>query len=225
MKLSASMMCANYLSLGQDLEALENSKIDYLHIDVMDGDFVPNFQLGTDYVKAIRKAVNTPIDIHLMVNHPENHIGSFDLQPGDIMSIHQETTKHLQRTLCLIKERGAIASVAINPATPINAFDYILDDIGIVLLMTVNPGFAGQKLVPQTIQKISDTRKYLDDKGYSNIIIEVDGNCSFENVPLMSKAGAEIFVLGTSSIFNRNYTIPEAVEKLRLDKISPEIIL
>lgn len=219
MKLSASMMCANYLSLGQDLVALEKSKIDYLHIDVMDGDFVPNFQLGTDYVKAIRKAVKIPIDIHLMVNHPENHIGSFDLQPGDIMSIHQETTRHLQRTLCLIKDRGAIASVAINPATPINTFDYILDDVGIVLLMTVNPGFAGQKLVPQTIQKISDTRKYLDDKGYSNIIIEVDGNCSFENVPLMSKAGAEIFVLGSSSIFNKDYTIAEAVEKLQMDNL------
>jgi ribulose-phosphate 3-epimerase len=216
MKLSASMMCANYLSLGKDLEELEKSKIDYLHIDVMDGDFVPNFQLGTDYVKALRKETKIPIDIHMMVNHPENHIESFDLQSGDIMSIHHETTKHLQRTLSLIKEKGAIASVAINPATPINAFDYILDDIGIVLLMTVNPGFAGQRLVPQTIQKISDTRKYLDDKGYPNIKIEVDGNCSFENVPKMSKAGAEIFVVGSSSVFNKDYTISSAVEKLRL---------
>jgi ribulose-phosphate 3-epimerase len=216
MKLSASMMCANYLNLGRDLEELEKSKIDYLHIDVMDGDFVPNFQLGTDYVMALRKAAKIPIDIHMMVNHPENHIENFGLQPGDIMSIHHETTKHLQRTLCLIKDKGAIASVAINPATPINAFDYILDDIGIVLLMTVNPGFAGQKLIPQTIQKISDTRKYLDDKGYSNIMIEVDGNCSFENVPKMSKAGAEIFVVGSSSLFSMGHTISGAVEKLRL---------
>lgn len=215
MKLSASMMCANFLSLGKDLEELEKSKIDYLHIDIMDGDFVPNFQLGTDYVMALRKAAKIPIDIHMMVNHPENHIENFGLQPGDIMSIHHETTKHLQRTLSLIKNKGAIASVAINPATPINAFDYILDDIGIVLLMTVNPGFAGQKLVPQTIQKISDTRKYLDDKGYPNIMIEVDGNCSFENVPKMSKAGAEIFVVGSSSVFNKDFTIEEATQILR----------
>jgi ribulose-phosphate 3-epimerase len=213
------MMCADYLNLGKDLEELEKSKIDYLHIDVMDGDFVPNFQLGTDYVKALRRAVKIPIDIHMMVNHPENHVESFDLQPGDMMSIHQETTRHLQRTLCLIKDKGAIASVAINPATPINTFDYVLDDIGMILLMTVNPGFAGQKLVPQTIQKISDVRKYLDNKGYTNIIIEVDGNCSFENVPKMSKAGAEIFVVGSSSVFSPNYSISGAVKKLRLSNL------
>lgn len=182
----------------------------------MDGDFVPNFQLGTDYVKALRKASKIPIDIHMMVNNPENHIDSFDLQPGDIMSIHQETTRHLQRTLGLIKAKGAMASVAINPATPFNTLDYILEDIGMVLIMTVNPGFAGQKLVPQTIQKIADTRKYLDDKGYSNIIIEVDGNCSFENVPKMRKAGAKIFVVGSSSVFNNNYTITGAVDQLRI---------
>ncbi|MFN8254451.1 MAG: ribulose-phosphate 3-epimerase [Bacteroidales bacterium] len=216
MKLSASMMCANFLNLGEDIKQLEMSNVEYLHIDVMDGDFVPNFQLGTDYVKALRRASKIPIDIHMMVNNPENHIESFDLHPGDIMSVHQETTKHLQRTLTLINEKGAMAAVALNPATPINTFDYVLDDIGMVLIMSVNPGFAGQKLVPQTIQKIADTRKYLDDKGYPNIIIEVDGNCSFENVPKMSKAGADIFVVGSSSVFSKNYSIADAVNKLRM---------
>lgn len=217
MKLSASMMCANYLNLSKDLEELEKAKIDYLHIDVMDGEFVPNFQLGTDYVKALRNASKIPIDIHLMVNRPENHIESFGLLPGDIMSVHQETTRHLQRTLRLIKDHGAMASVAINPATPLSVLDYVLEDIDVVLIMTVNPGFAGQKLVPSTIQKISDTRIYLDNKGYSNITIEVDGNCSFDNVPRMSKAGAQIFVVGSSSVFNKNFTITEAANLLRLN--------
>ena len=216
MKLSASMMCANYLDLGEDIKQLEKSNVEYLHIDVMDGNFVPNFQLGTDYVKALRTASKIPIDIHLMVNNPENHIESFDLQPGDMMSVHLETTRHLQRTLTIIRDKGATAAVALNPATPINTFDYVLDDIGMVLIMTVNPGYAGQKLVPQTIQKIADTRKYLDDKGFKKIIIEVDGNCSFENVPGMCKAGAEIIVAGSSSLFNKSFTINEAVKKLRM---------
>ena len=213
------MMCANYLNLGSDIKELEESKIDYFHIDVMDGDFVPNFQLGTDYVKALRTASKIPVDIHLMVNNPEKHIDSFDLKPGDIMSVHQETTRHLQRTLSLIKDKGATPAMAINPSTPINTMDYILDDIGMVLIMTVNPGFAGQKLVPQTLKKISDTRKYLDDRGFNNIIIEVDGNCSFDNIPKMYKAGAEIFVAGTSSLFHQDYTIREAVIKLRKNSL------
>ncbi len=220
MKLSASMMCANYLNLGEDLRQLEDSKVEYLHIDVMDGDFVPNFQLGTDYVKALRKNSKIPMDIHMMVSNPANHICNFELQPGDIMSIHQETTKHLQRTLKLIKDTGAMASVAINPATAINVFDYVLDDIDMVLIMTVNPGFAGQQLVPQTIRKIADTRKYLDDKGYHNIAIEVDGNCSFENVPKMKDAGAEIFVVGSSSVFSDSYNIPDAVKRLRVSVVN-----
>lgn len=215
MKLSASMMCADYLNLIKDLEELEKAKIEYLHIDVMDGDFVPNFQLGTDYVAALRKVSNIPIDIHMMVNKPELHVDKFGLQPGDMMSIHTETTNHLQRTLRIIKDRGALASAAINPATSLSVLDYVLEDIDMVLIMTVNPGFAGQKLVPITIQKIADTRKYLDDKGYSNVVIEVDGNCSFENIPKMYEAGADIFVVGSSSVFNKKFTITEATNLLR----------
>ena len=213
-KLSASMMCADYLNLSKDVEALEKAGVDYLHIDVMDGDFVPNFQLGTDYVINLRKASRLPMDIHMMVNNPEKHIEKFELRPGDIMSIHFETTRHLQRALSLIKDTGAEAAVALNPATPIESFDYILDDISMVLLMTVNPGFAGQSLVPQTIRKITDARKYIDNKGFENILIEVDGNCSFENVPIMYAAGARVFVVGSSSIFSKDITIDDAVGRL-----------
>jgi ribulose-phosphate 3-epimerase len=220
MKLSASMMCADYLHLSEDIRQLEEAQIDYFHIDVMDGDFVPNFQLGTDYVRALRKSSKLPLDIHLMVNNPEKHIDNFELQPGDLMSVHYDTTRHLQRTLALIKERGATPAIALNPSTPIHMFDYVLDDLGMVLIMTVNPGYAGQKLIPQTLKKISDTRQYLNNRGYDRIKIEVDGNCSFENVPKMAAGGAEIFVVGTSSLFHKDYSIKEAAEILWLNNIS-----
>ncbi len=223
MKLSASMMCADYLHLSDNIRQLEEAKIDYFHIDVMDGDYVPNFQLGTDYVRALRKSSNIPIDIHLMVNNPEKHIDSFELQPGDMMSVHHDTTKHLQRTLSLIKDKKAIPAIALNPSVPIQMFDYVLDDIGMVLIMTVNPGYAGQKLIPQTLKKIADTRQYLDKNGYRHISIEVDGNCSFKNIPKMAHAGANIFVAGTSSLFHKDYTITESAALLR-SKTIPETI-
>ena len=213
--ISPSMMCADFANLSECVKKLEQENIEYLHIDVMDGDFVPNFTLGPDFINALRKITDIPMDIHLMINNPERHIDTFKLREGDIVAVHYEATKHLQKALKQIADKGAIPAVAINPATPINVLDYVLDDIGMVLVMTVNPGFAGQKLVPQTLQKITEVKEYLKRNGKENVLIEVDGNVSFENALKMRKAGADIFVAGTSSIFTDKLDFTEAVKTLR----------
>ncbi len=139
----------------------------------------------------------------------------FTIGKGDYVSVHAESTCHLQRVLGMIREKGAKPMVALNPATPVSALDYVLDDIDGVLVMTVNPGFSGQKLIPQTIQKIRDVRSYLNEKGYPDTEIEVDGNVSFENALRMKDAGANIFVAGTSSVFNPNFPLASGIAKLR----------
>lgn len=214
-KISPSIMCAGILDVQYYLDGFKRNDIEYLHVDIMDGEFVPNYTLGTDYVKNLRKASNIPLDVHLMVNNPEDKIDWFDFKEGEYVAIHVESTKHLQRALQKVKQTGAKPMAAINPATPISALDYILDDIDAVVVMTVNPGFAGQVLIPQTLKKIEDVREYLDKKGYSHIEIEVDGNVSFENAKKMAEAGADIFVAGTSSIFNENLDLDEGIKKLR----------
>lgn len=214
-KIAPSMMCADFNHLENDVLLLEKAGMEYLHFDIMDGNFVPNFTLGPDLMKAVRQITNIPFDIHLMVNHPENHIALFDIRPGDIVSVHQESTIHLQRTLQKIKDYGAKAAVALNPATPIYCLEDILDDIEVVLIMTVNPGFAGQKLVPATLAKIANLKKYLEEKAYSNIEVEVDGNVSFENARKMRDAGADIFVAGTSSLFIKGRDLLSCAEELR----------
>lgn len=214
-KISPSIMCAGILDVKYYLDGFKRNEIEYLHVDIMDGEFVPNYMLGTDYVKSLRKASDIPLDVHLMVNNPEDKIDWFDFREGEFVAVHVESTKHLQRALQKIKQTGAKPMVAINPATPIGALDYILDDIEAVVVMTVNPGFAGQVLIPQTLAKIADIRKYLDQKGYSHIEIEVDGNVSFENAKKMAEAGADIFVAGTSSIFNKNIDLDEGIKRLR----------
>lgn len=207
-------MCADYEKLSETLRIFEAQRIEYLHIDIMDGVFVKNFTLGTDYCKRLREMTDIPLDIHLMITEPEWKIDWFKPREGEYVSIHAESTNHLQRALAAVKSYGAKAMAALNPATPLSVLDYVLDDIDAVLLMTVNPGFAGQKLIPQTIGKIADCRRYLDERGYGSIEIEVDGNVSFENTVKMSKAGADIFVCGTSSVFVSD-DITENILKVR----------
>ena len=213
-KIAPSMMCVDYEKLPETLRVFEEKKVEYLHIDIMDGVFVKNYTLGTDFCERLRKMTSIPLDIHLMITEPEWKIDWFKPREGEYVSIHAESTNHLQRALAAVKSHGAKAMAALNPATPLSALDYVLDDIDAVLLMTVNPGFAGQKLIPQTIAKIADCRRYLDERGYSNIEIEVDGNVSFENTVKMSQAGANIFVCGTSSVFVPG-DIRENIDKVR----------
>jgi len=214
-KISPSIMCANFRNLEEDIRQLEKAGVEYLHFDIMDGSFVPNFTLGPDLMKAVREITRIPFDIHLMVQRPENHVALFDIRPGDLVSVHQEATVHLQRTLQKIKDAGGKAAAALNPATPIYSIEDVLEDLDAVLIMTVNPGFAGQKLVPATLDKITRMKRFLEEKGYGGVEIEVDGNVSYENAVKMRKAGADIFVAGTSSLFRKGVDIAASAEELR----------
>ena len=214
-QISPSIMCADFMDLRSCIKDFEKNGIEYLHVDIMDGHFVPNFTLGTDFCKILKRETKIPLDIHLMVEAPEDKLSWFEFGEGDYVAVHYESTAHLQRALSIIKSRGAKAMLAINPATPIEVVRWVLDDIDAVLLMTVNPGFAGQKLVPQCLEKITSLRKYLDQMGYENIEIEVDGNVSFENARKMSDAGANIFVAGTSSLFKAGVAMDESIKKFR----------
>ena len=214
--LSASMMCVSPWIQGDAILAeLQNSGIERLHIDVMDGHFVPNLMLGTDSIHHLRQASPIPLDIHLMIEQPEEKLGWFDVQPGEYVSVHAESTRHMQRALARIRDLGGIPVAALNPATPLCILDDVLEDLDAVLLMTVNPGYAGQKYVPQTLSKIARLRRQLDECGMGNIRIEVDGNVSFETATLMRNAGADMFVCGTSSIFSRDGSITDNTAKLR----------
>ncbi len=213
-KISPSMMCADILELKETLAAFERGGIESLHIDIMDGRFVPNFTLGTDYCRRLHEATSIPLDLHLMIEDPEQKLGFFPIRAGDYVSIHAESTRHLQRALAQIRALGAKAMVAINPATPLCTVEQVLDDIDGVLVMTVNPGFAGQTLIPATLKKLRALRELLDATR-PEIEIEVDGNVSFENAVKMKEAGANIFVAGTSSVFRPDLTLDEGIRNLR----------
>lgn len=214
-KISPSIMCVDFFKLDETIKEFEENKIDLIHVDIMDGSFVPNFTLGTDFVKKLKARTSIPLDIHLMIDNPESKLDWFEFGEDDYVSVHYESTKHLHKAINTIKSRGAKAMVAINPATPLCVLDAVLDDIDAVLIMTVNPGFAGQKLVGSTLSKIKKLREHLDKNGYQDIEIQVDGNVSFENAKLMSEAGANIFVAGTSSIFAKGNTLKENLKKLK----------
>lgn len=201
-KISPSMMCAGIAHLPQILRVFADANIFSLHIDIMDGAFVPNFTLGTDYCRRLRKLTNIPLDIHLMITEPERKLEWFDVQSGEYVSVHVESTAHLHRALSRIRAYGAHPLAALNPATPLSALDYVLDEIDGVLLMTVNPGFAGQPLVEGMMRKIADCRAYLDSRGYSSHVIQVDGCVSFSHLPVLRQAGADYFVAGSSSVFH-----------------------
>ena len=214
-KISPSIMCVDFFKLKETITEFQKLGVEYLHIDIMDGHFVSNYTLGTDFVKKLKAETKIPLDIHLMVEKPENILDWFSFGEGDWVSVHLESTCHLQKALAMIRARGAKPMVAINPATPICSIENVLEEIDGVLVMTVNPGFAGQKLVASTLKKIEKLRKYLDENGYENIEIEVDGNVSFKNADLMSRAGANIFVCGSSSVFSKEAAIPENIAKFR----------
>ena len=212
--LSPSMMCADLSGFADTLRSFEEAGVELLHVDVMDGVFVKNYTLGTDFCRNLRKMTSIPLDIHLMITEPEWKIPWFDVQPGEWVSVHAEATGHLQRALAAIRSAGGKPVCALNPATPLHVLDYILDDIDAVLLMTVNPGFAGQKLIPAALGKIADCRRYLDGRGRADIRIETDGNVSFENAAKMRSAGADTFVAGSSSVF-RDGNLSANIEELR----------
>lgn len=214
-KISPSIMCADMLDLERCIAELEESGAELVHVDITDGRFVPNYTLGTDFVKALKKRTKIPLDIHLMIENPESKINWFDFGENDYVSVHCESTAHLCKAIEAVKARGAKAMAAINPATPMNAVECVAESVDGVLVMTVNPGFAGQKLIKPTLKKVRALRDFLDNSGCGNVEIEVDGNVSFENAVLMRDAGANIFVAGTSSVFKSDSTIAENMRRFR----------
>ena len=209
---SASLMCADLCNLESSVRQLEAAGADMLHLDLADGHFVPNMLLGLDLVRQLRPKTSLPLDVHLMVENPELYVDPLAEIGVEMIAVHVEATCHLDRLLALVREKGMRAGVALNPATPLSAIEYVLERLDFVLLMTVNPGFAGQKLSSGAMRKIGDCRRFLADRGL-RLPVMVDGNVSFEHIPSMVAAGAEILVAGTSSWFSSSGSLAENVKK------------
>lgn len=194
-------MCSDLINLKETIAIFENETVEHLHIDVMDGTFVPNFGLGVDYIRGLRKLTEIPLDLHLMIKDPEYKLQWIGIKETDIVSIHYESSFQVQRVLDWLAPYGCKRFLAINPATPINALEEVLDYIDGINLLMVNPGFAGQKIVPSTMKKAQKVVELLKKEGREDIIIEVDGNITPENARRLYEIGATIFVGGTSAIF------------------------
>ncbi|NLJ89519.1 MAG: ribulose-phosphate 3-epimerase [Clostridiales bacterium] len=201
-KLAPSILAANFTRLGQDVAQVEDAGVEYLHIDVMDGAFVPTISFGSPVIKSLRPGSNLVFDVHLMVEEPIRFIDEFVDAGADIITVHAEACKHLHRTITAIKEKGLRVGVSLNPATPLSVLDYVLDELDMVLIMSVNPGYGGQKFLPLAIDKIRALREIIDKKGL-NIDIQVDGGLYPENVHLVLDAGANVIVAG-SAVFNND---------------------
>lgn len=213
--LSASLMCADLLNLEKAIKELEKANIDYLHIDIMDGSFVPNITLGFDLINSIKKVTDIPLDIHMMVYDPQKFIERMNLTENDIVSVHYESDIHIHRTLELIKNKGCKAGLAINPGTPVESVKNLTEYIDMLLVMTVSPGFAGQKIFKGADKKVIEARKLLTQWGYADTLIQVDGNISLENGKKMYDSGADIFVLGTSSLFLKDKSLENAAKDFK----------
>ena len=203
-EISASMMCSDLIDLKETIRIFEDEGIEFLHIDVMDGTFVPNIGLGVDYIRGLRKLTTIPLDIHLMVMNPESKFQWIGLRPTDSVSIHYESTFQVQRALDYLEPFGCKRFLAINPATPVSALEEVLDYIDGINLLMVNPGFAGQKIVPSTMRKAQKIVELLQRERREDIIIEVDGNITPENGKRLREIGANRFVAGTSAIFKKD---------------------
>jgi ribulose-phosphate 3-epimerase len=203
-KIAPSILSADFSRLGEEIRALEAAGADYIHIDVMDGHFVPNITIGPLVVEAARRVTTLPLDVHLMIENPDSYIPDFAGAGADIIVVHAEAVHHLHRTVQLIKSLGKRAGVSLNPATPLNTLEYVLNDLDLVLLMTVNPGFGGQSFIPACLAKIHDLRAMLDCRG-SEAELEVDGGGKIENIAQISHAGADVFVAGSAVFGSPDY--------------------
>lgn len=199
-RIAPSILSADFARLGEEITEIEAAGADWIHVDVMDGHFVPNLTIGPLIVEAVRPHTKLPLDVHLMIEEPDKYIPSFVKSGADWITVHQEACPHLHRTLSFIKEQGVRAGVAINPGTPLTMIEPILEELDLVLLMTVNPGFGGQRFISSVLPKISQLRTLLTEKGLSHIRIEVDGGINRRTAKEVVASGADVLVAG-SAIF------------------------
>ncbi|MBD1400782.1 ribulose-phosphate 3-epimerase [Pelovirga terrestris] len=197
MKIAPSILSADFSRLGDEIRAIEEAGADYVHIDVMDGHFVPNITIGPLVVDAVRRVTDLPLDVHLMIEHPDRFVGDFASAGADLIVVHVEATTHLHRTIELIRSLGKKAGVSLNPATSLTTLDMILPDLDLVLLMTVNPGFGGQSFIESCLPKIAQLRQRIDQLGKA-IELEVDGGVKIDNIQRIAAAGADVFVAGSA---------------------------
>ncbi|MFC7363738.1 MULTISPECIES: ribulose-phosphate 3-epimerase [Bhargavaea] len=201
-KIAPSILSADFAKLGEEVREVEQAGADYIHVDVMDGHFVPNITLGPNIVRALRPVTELPLDVHLMISDPDRYIADFAEAGADIITVHAEACTHLHRTVQLIRSFGVKAGVVLNPHTPHEVLEYVIDDLDMVLLMTVNPGFGGQSFIREVVPKISKVCAMIRERGLSTEI-EVDGGITADTIAECAKAGANVFVAG-SAIYNKD---------------------
>jgi len=214
-KIATSILSSDFGNLASEIRAVEEAGADYIHIDVMDGHFVPNLTVGPVVVECVRKLTRLPLDVHLMVERPEDLLDAFIKAGSDIITVHVEATPHLHRAIQSIKEKGAKAGVSLNPSTPIQSIEPVIEDVDMVVIMSVNPGFGGQELIRSALAKIKRVRKLLDEAG-SKAELEVDGGIKAENIRDVSLAGADVFVSGSGIFKTKDYkkTIAEMRKRI-----------
>jgi ribulose-phosphate 3-epimerase len=210
--IAPSILACDFGRLFEEIQAVTDAGADWIHVDVMDGHFVPNITIGPQIVEAVRDATQLPLDVHLMIQQPERHIDAFVKAGATTVGVHAEACPHLHRTIAQIREAGARASVTINPGTPANAIEAVLEDVDQVLVMTVNPGFGGQRFIPGTLAKVETIRGWIRDRGLA-VALEVDGGITEDTIVSVARAGANAFVAGTAIFGAPNYR--EAIAALR----------
>lgn len=204
--IAPSILSADFLRLGEEIRAAEEAGADMIHVDVMDGIFVPNITIGPLVVEAARRATKLPLDVHLMIDRPERYVNDFVKAGADYLVVHAEATVHLHRTLQSIREAGAKPGVSLNPATPLCAIEHVLEDAELVLIMSVNPGFGGQSYIPSATGKIRALRKMVEERGLKGkVLIEVDGGVKPDNAAMVVEAGAEAIVMGSAFYGSKDY--------------------
>jgi ribulose-phosphate 3-epimerase len=202
--IAPSVLSADFSKLGDEIRSVEDAGADWIHVDVMDGHFVPNITIGPLVVEAAKRVTSLPIDVHLMIENPDRYISDFTKAGADLISVQAETCVHLNRTIQMIKESGPRAGVVLNPSTPLSSIDWVVEYVDFVMIMSVNPGFGGQNFIPNSLNKVKALRRMIRDRGLSTLI-EIDGGVKEQNIKNISDAGVDVFVAGSAIFKSPNY--------------------